>query len=143
MAITFTFYHDAALTSEVTSGNPIAITALHPGGSATDVQLWLGSTATGTQAQANSDPGVDDIEISIADSDGGGAGNASTACKLATSQGGLATAVAGDPLAVGPTLASGVVNAMPFWLRVSNAQTVVGTYTDLSLATNTLVESPV
>jgi hypothetical protein len=143
MAITFKFYHDAALTSEVTSGNPIAITALHPGGSATDVQLWLGSTATDTQAQANSDPGVDDIEISIADSDGGGAGNATTACKLATSQGGLSTAVAGDPLPIGPTLASGVAKAMPFWLRVTNAQTVVGTYTDLSLATNTLVESPV
>lgn len=143
MTTTFKFYHDSALTSEVTAANPVEITALYPGGSATDVQLWIGSTATDTQVQATSDPGVADIEISIADSDGGGSGNADTACKLATSQGGLAAAVAGDPLAIGPTLTSGVGNATTFWLRVTNAQATVGVYTDLSLETNGLTETPV
>lgn len=143
MATTFAFFHDAALTTEVTAADPIDVTALSPGGAATDVQLWFGSTTADVQVQANSDPGVDDIEISIADSDGVGAGNATTACKLATSQVGLGAAVAGDPLTIGPTLTGGVANAMPFWLRVTNAQTVVGVYTDLSLATNTLIETPV
>lgn len=143
MATTFKFYHDSALSSEVTAANPVEITALHPGGAATDVQLWIGSTETDTQAQATSDPGVDDIEISIADSDGGGAGNATTACKLATGQAGLAAAVAGAALAIGPTLTSGVANAVTFWLRITNAQATVGVYTDLSLETNDLTETPV
>lgn len=142
MTTSFKFYHDAALTSEVTAANPVEITALHPGGAATDVQLWIGSTETDVQVQATSDPGVDDIEISIADSDGSGAGNADTACKLATSQAALAAAVAGDPLAIGPTLTSGTGNAVTFWLRVTNAQATVGVYTDLSLETNGLTEVP-
>lgn len=142
MATSFKFYHDSALTTEVDASNPIEIAAVHPGGTYTDVQLWLGSVDADVQVQADSDPGVDDIEIAIVDADGGGTGNADTACKLATSQVGLAAAVAGDPLAIGPTLASGVANAYPFWLRVSNAATVVGVYTDLSLETNDLIESP-
>ena len=142
MATSFKFFHDAALTSEVTSANPIQISHVYPGGAASDVQLWLGCTDAALQTEADSDPGVDDIEISISDADGGGTGNASTAVKLATSQGGLAGATAGAALAIGPRISGGVAGAFAFWLRFTNAATAAGAYTDIGLLTNTLRDSP-
>lgn len=44
--------------------------------------------------------------------------------KIATSEAGLATAVAGDPLNLGPELLSGVPNAVEFWIQWTNAVTV-------------------
>lgn len=142
MAISFKFYYDAALTSEVNAANPIEISAIYPGGPYTDVQLWLGSATATNEVQAESDPGVDNISISIVDSDGALLGNETTAVKLATSQGGLSGASAGAALAVGATLYGGIAGAFPFWMRFDNAQALVGTYTDISLTTNSMLESP-
>ena len=54
MAITLKAYLDAGLTTEATTAD-LAATA---SGSA-DLQLWLGSTASGMQFQAKNDPGVE------------------------------------------------------------------------------------
>ena len=137
MAISLKFYSDAALTTEVNMASPVAMAALASGSD--DVQLWLGSTASGMQFQATSDPGVDDLVIDIVDT-GAGTGQADTAAKLATTQGGLATATAGASLSVGPNLSSGVANAFAFWLRMTDGTATAGTYTDIKLLVDGVTE---
>lgn len=139
MAISLKFYLDAALTQPVAAGTPIAAAAVASG--TDDIQLWLGSTASGTQFQVTADPGVDEILIDIVDTVGG-SGLADTAAKLATTQGGLAGAVAGASLSAGTTITSGVANAFAFWLRLT-APATAGSYTDLKLQAAGLTESPV
>lgn len=143
MAITFKFFHDSALTQEITSGNPIAATqdttnTLGP----VDKQIWFGSTASGTKARATSSPGVDQISVSIADA-ASGSGEPTTAVKLATAQSGLTGATAGAELNIGTQVLSGSANAFTLWCRIDDATLVAGSYTDLSLTTNNLDEDPV
>ena len=143
MAISFKLYHDAALTQEITSGNPLTATQdaanLLP---AVDKTIYFGSTVTGNKAQAVSSPGVDPITISIADADAG-TGAPATEFKLALSAGGLATATPGAALSLSATINSGVANAVPIYTRRDSVLTVAGSYTDLSLQTNSLTEAPV
>jgi hypothetical protein len=141
MAISFKFFHDANLTSEITSGNPITCTQNELGSlDPTQKQVWFGSTATGTQAQVDADPGVDSIVIDVVDANAG-TGQPDTAVKLATSQGGLASATAGASLDTGATaVQSGTANAYTFWIEIDPSVLTAGTYTDLSLATQTLRE---
>lgn len=143
MAISFKFYHDSALTQEVTSGNPIAavqdtLNTLPP----VDKQIWLGSIASGMKVRADSNPGVDPIMVSIADS-ASGSGEPASAVKLATSQGGLDGATPGASLSLGAQITSGSANAVSFWARMDDATATAGSYTDLSLQTNNLREEPV
>lgn len=143
MAISFKFYHDAALTQEITALNPLAATqdtagVLGP----VDTVVYFGSTLAGNKAQVNANPGVDAITISIADSDAL-TGAPASEFKLALTSGGLATAVAGAALALSATINSGVVNAVPIYTRRDSALTVAGSYTDISLTTQALLETPV
>lgn len=140
MALSFNFYFDAALTQPVTAETPIS--AAFTGAASTDLQLWFGSTASSTQVQDLTTPGTTPISISPSDS-AAGSGQPDTALKLSTSQAGLDTATAGATLEIGTTVLSGVANAFPFWLRISNALTAVAVYTDLSLITSEIIESPV
>lgn len=143
MAITFKFFHDAALTQEINSGNPLTATQDASGGiGAVDKTIYLGSTASGTKAQAESDPGVDPIVISISDSAPAGGAPASE-IKLALSAGGLGSAVGGASLTLSRTILSGVSNAVPIYTRRASAITVSGSYSDLTPMTNSLTESPV
>lgn len=143
MAVSLKFHSDAALTQEVNAGNPIyalqdAANSLSP----VQKQIWLGSPATGTVFKATSNPGVADIVISVTDSNGA-TGQTAGAVKLATTQAGLSSAVAGASLTVGTTLNSGVSNALSFWVQLDDVAAVVGSYTDLGLTTNALNEDPV
>ena len=142
MAITLKFYHDSALTSEITALNPLTATADTAGGlPAVDKTIYLGSTATDMQFQASSDPGVDPITVDIVDANAG-TGSPDTQFKLALSSGGLASAVAGASLELSHTILSGVANAVPIYTRRTNTLTTAGSYTDLTLETNTVIESP-
>lgn len=143
MAVSLKFYSDAALTQEVNAASPI-YALQDTANSLTPVQkqLWLGSTATGTVFKATSNPGVADIVISVTDSNGV-TGQTTAAVKLATTQAGLAAAVAGASLTVGPTRNSGVSNAFTFWTQLDDVAAAVGSYTDLGLTTNALNEDPV
>ena len=142
MPISFKFYHDSSLTQEITSGNPITATqdtvnSLDP----VDKQIWYGSTSSSRKARANSNPGVDQIAVSIADS-AGGSGEPTTAIKLASTQGGLATATAGASLNIGTQVNSGTANAVTFWARIDDQTATLGSYTDLSLTHNDIAEEP-
>jgi hypothetical protein len=132
--ITFGFFHDAGLTTPVNSSNKIA----GPG----DVQLWFGSTGADLKARAQSNPGVDPIKIMVSDSNSGG-GQPNTAVRLATSQSGLASATPGADLEIGAQVLSGVANAVPFWVRLTDLVGVTGSYADLSLIHTDIDEDPV
>lgn len=143
MAVSFKFYHDSALTSEITALAPLTATQDTAGIlGAVDKTIYLGSTLTGNKAQANSSPGVDAIVISIADSDAL-TGAPASEFKLALSSGGLDTATAGASLTLSTSITSGVANAVPIYTRRDSALAVAGSYTDVSLTTQTLLETPV
>ena len=143
MAITFGFYLDAALTSLVSSGNPITAiqdttNTLGP----VDTQLWFGSTTASKKARATSSPGVDQITVSIADANAG-TGEPTTAVKLATAQSGLTGATAGAAPHIAPPLLSGTAHAVSSWCRIDDTTLTAGSYTDLSLTHNDVNEDPV
>lgn len=143
MATSFKFYHDSALTSEITSGNPL--TATQDTANAlpdVDKTVYFGSTVTGNKAQSNVNPGVNQIVLSVIDANNT-TGSPSTEFKLALSSAALASAVAGAALNLGLTVTSGVANAVPIYTRRNSVLGVAGTYNDLSLETNVLIETPV
>jgi hypothetical protein len=143
MTISFRFYHDAALTSEITSGNPLTATQETSGGlGPVDKTIYFGSTLAGNKAQATSAPGTDPIIVDIVDADAG-TGAPATEFKLALSAGGLASAVAGASLSLSHTINSGVANAVPIYTRRTSALAVAGVYTDITLQTNSINENPV
>lgn len=142
MTTAFGFFHDASLTQPVGAGSPISATqdtlnSLAP----VDKQIWFGSTNSAIKTQANSNPGTDSITVAPADA-AAGSGQPTTAVKLALSQAGLASATAGASLALGTAVSGGVANAIAFWVRLDDQTAVLGAYTDLSLTTNILLDSP-
>jgi hypothetical protein len=141
MTITFKFYHDSALTEEITSGNPLTATQDTAGGLGyVDKTIYLGSTTEGNVLQVSSDPGVDPVVVSIVDADAG-TGAPATEFKLALTSGALGSAVAGDPLSLSATLPSGVSNAIPIYTRRASALTTPGTYSDITLTIVNPIES--
>lgn len=143
MAISFAFYHDAALTQEITALNPLTATQDAAGVlGAVDKTIYFGSTLTGNKVQDSTNPGVTAIAVSIADADAL-TGAPATEFKLALTSGGLDTAVAGAALTLSTSITSGVANAVPIYTRRDSALTVAGSYTDVSLATQSLIETPV
>ena len=194
---TFAFYADASLTTPLTT-----LTTQHLTDASTDpidAQVWLGSTASGKQLRAASNPGTDQIVLTITQKiaawaasaaiasgavrrptstnnrvyQAGGAGTTGASqptwpttigatvtdngitwtclayedtpneIKLATTQAGLAGATAGAGLNLGTTLLSGVGNATPVWVRVTNPDANIQDQTHLRLQTNDLREDAV
>ena len=143
MPTSFKFYHDSALTSEITTANPLTATQdtanVQPD---VDKTIYFGSTLTGNKVQSNVNPGVDQIVLSIVDANNT-TGSPASEFKLALSSAALASAVAGASLNLGLTVNSGTANAVPIFTRRNSVLAVAGTYTDITLQTNVLIESPV
>ena len=137
MTATFGLYTNAALTIPFT---PPLVANQNADGSTgpQDFVLYLGSTATGRTLHAQSNPGVDQITLTVVDA-APSTGEPATVVKLATTQGGLGSG--GQTLNLGTAVSSGVGNALPIWVRITDSLHVVGSYTDLSLYTNNLQES--
>ncbi len=143
MATSLLFYHDGALSQEVTALNPFTTLQKADGSlPPIDRQFWLGSVAVGTKFRTLVNPGVDHITLTPVDLDGG-AGNPNTSIKLAWSQLGLDAAIGGAALDVGVEILSGVGNAVMFWARQVDTTQVVGDYTDIVVDTPDLEEVPV
>lgn len=137
MPTSLKFYADAGLTTEITS---LGLVAADDGSTGNiDKVIYLGSTVAGKQFLAASNPTVDHISFSIADGNGA-TGLEVTDIKLALSSGGLPPAVAGGALDLGPQLLSGAGNSVAVHLRFNPGAMAAGTYTDLSLATSTVIE---
>jgi len=147
MALSFKLHTDAALTIEQV-GNLVATQNADGSTPAIEFQLWLGSLGSAggdtvdRKIQADSDPGVDAIVLSVEDHDPGN-GHETTEIKLALTQGGLAGAVAGDPLTLPVTINSGSVNGVEFWIQVDDATGAVGTVTELSVTTVAVRETDI
>jgi hypothetical protein len=143
MATSLLFYHDAALTQEVSSLNPFNTLQKTDGSlPPVDRQFWLGSNAVNTKFRTLVNPGVNHITLTPVDTNAG-VGNPATTMKLAFSQLGLDVAVGGDPLDVGVEILSGVGNAVMLWARQVDTTHVVGDYTDIVVDTPDLEEVPV
>lgn len=131
---TWKFFADAGMTVQLAS---LAQQLPDTGGSSEAV-VYFGAPASGKTLQAASDPGTDPITITPADS-AGESGLAASSVRLALSYAGLAAATPGAGVAVGSTLASGA--AVAVFVRVTLGATAVGSYADLSLVTNPVIEA--
>ncbi len=93
-------------------------------------------TSAGVEPTWTNAPNVDDTIV-----DGGvtwtnrGPFHEATEVKLATSSGNLGAAVPGQSLGLGVEILGGSVNAQEVWVRVNDATEVIGTSTELSVAT--------
>lgn len=140
MTVSLQFYSDSGLTTPLST---LSVSQASDGSAAAvDSVIYLGSTASGMQFRADSYAGVDPIVLSISDS-ASGSGVEATHVKLATSSGGLSTAVAGQPLSLGTQILSGTANAVEIHVRVDTPALAVAVYTDVSLALNTVREEAV
>ncbi|PHS70540.1 MAG: hypothetical protein COB22_07900 [Cycloclasticus sp.] len=107
-----------------------------------DAVLYIGDPNSGGQLQAASNPGVDQIVATLGDSNVNPGNTPETVdVKLATSNGGLTAAVAGDPLNLGVTIAGGVGNKVELHMRVVLPTAPVAVYNELSINTNTVRET--
>lgn len=138
---TFTFFHDAALTNPIEAGD--TLTGSHVSGAAdfTDKTIYFGSPATGTKAEVTANPGVTAIEVSIADADGG-SGTPATEFRLSLSAI-TGAETPGAALTLSTSVQSGVANAVPIHTRRTGSVSVAGNYSDISITTQNLRESPV
>lgn len=131
-------YKDAGLTEQFDSAtDTLGAQALN--GSSGDGVFYVGTPTTGNVIQAASDPGVDPIEVTPADA-AGGSGVEASHIKLALSSAGLASAVGGAALSLGPTINGGAANAVAVHYRWTNS-VGTGTYTEISLEITARVES--
>lgn len=133
----FGFFLNAALTTPVTS---LVVEQDVSGGTPpVSFQIYLGSTSPGATLRTLVNPGVDQINVYTNDSTPG-TGALPSQTKLAATQAGLVSAVAGASLNLGTVITGGVANAVSFWYQVSDTTGVQGVKTDLSLKTNVLGE---
>lgn len=139
MALSFALYTDANLTTPLSS-NLVCSQNADGSSDPVDKVVYLGSTVANRKLEANSNPGVDQIVVSVVDS-APGTGHPATEVKLATTFGGLASAVGGAPLNIGATILSGVENAVPIYIRVDDTTGVVSTSTELSVAISNVRET--
>lgn len=134
MALSFGFFSDPALTTRIAElalfFDVTAPSVAH------DRTVYFGSPVAGRVAVDAAAPWVDDIHVGVAS---GGAGVPASAVKLALSSAGLATAVGGSALAIGPEVESGVAGAVPVFVRIQ-VSAAVGEYVNLGLATQTIAE---
>jgi hypothetical protein len=131
----FGFFQDSGLTQPIVGNYQI-------GEGTNDYRFYLGCTDASKKLQDAASPGVTALEIDIADANPG-SGPETSWVKLALTQGGLSTAVAGASLSVGTTILGGAASAVPFWVRIGNTLSGVTSSIDLSLAITGVKEFPV
>ncbi len=102
-----------------------------------DFSLVLGDDANdGSTMQTKINGGVDQIVFSTTDSNVAVNTPESSDVKLSLTQAGLATAIAGAPLNMGITVASGTGGAVQFWIRIAAPAMPSGEYLELSIVDN-------
>ena len=105
--------------------------------------VYVGNLEASKQIQADSDPGVDQIVATLTDiSVDPGNSPEITDFKLATSALGLDSAVAGDPLNLGLTIASGAGNKVAIHIRAATPTAPGGVvYDEISIVLNPVRET--
>jgi hypothetical protein len=138
MALTFGFYADPGLTTPVRATLAAAQSKSAP--TPVDLCIWFGSPAVGKLCQSQASPGVQQIAVSVVNATPGSNSPASD-IRLAKTRAGLDTAMPGAMLNLAASVQSGVAHAIPVFIRVINSLTTTGRRSNLSLATQTLVET--
>lgn len=140
MAVSIRFYSDSGLTVPL---NTLQVVQSEDGTAApADAVVYFGSAVASKKFQAESNPGVASILLSVEDA-ATGSGVAASHVKLALSAAGLDSAVAGAPLDLGVQRLSGSGNALAVYVRVDTPALSTGAYTDITLRTNSLLETGV
>jgi hypothetical protein len=121
----FGFYSDSNLTQPISGNFQIS-------SGTSDYLFYIGNVSESIKLQDATYPGVSIVYLSINDATVG-SGPEATWIKLALTQAGLTSAVAGQSLALGSTILGGVQNALPIWVRISNSLSGATSSTDLSL----------
>lgn len=134
MTITWKFYADAGMTTELAT-LPLQVPDV---GGVAETVVYFGSTVAGKTLQAASNPGTDAITIAPQDVDGATGLEASN-LKLSLTYAGLAGATPGASVSVGTSRTSGT--ALAIYVRLTTGAETIGSYTDLSLKTNALLEA--
>jgi hypothetical protein len=119
----FAFYHDAALTTQVTAGNPLSFVQVAAG--TKDASCYLGEPAAGFILEDETNPGVDPVEVSISDAAVGSLIEAAD-ITLALDPGDLGTNTPGAALAVGVQVLSQAAGAVQIHVRVDNSALAAG-----------------
>jgi hypothetical protein len=99
--------------------------------------FYLGSNDTGFTFYEQSAPTVGQITLSLEDASPG-SGQPASAIKLATTQGGLASATGGAALEIGTSLDAGPENAVAIWVQFDDTTAVLATDTAITLVCNDL-----
>lgn len=140
MARTFNLYNDSALTS-LFGGTLTHEFDAGGGDSDSDFVLYIGSTAADKTMQTKVDSGVTSISIAVTDLTAS-LGPEVSDVKMALTNGGLAGATAGAPLALGATILSNlqgestVSNQVAIHIRIAATAMASGNYTHLMLDDN-------
>lgn len=143
MATSLAAYSDSALTTIIDGAAPLTFTPTVLNATpAPQQQIWIGSPTVGKEHRRKTLPGTNQLVLSVVDSNGA-TDEEVTDVKLALTEGGLATAVAGDPLDLGTSILSGVANAVSVWVEIGDSSGAVGTYTDISLKVLDVEDVPV
>lgn len=147
MATTFGFFSDAGLTTPLGAG----ITATQKADvSVVDpvvTQVWFGSLGSAgadtedVKLERASDPGVDQISFHVIAV--GNAVHTTSEVKLSEAlPGDWGVITPGGSISVGPDITSGTANAISIYVYVDDETNAVSLLTELSIATDTLLESP-
>lgn len=138
MAFTFGWFVDAGLTTEKT--DPLTVTQQSDGSTGpVDNVLYFGSNSDTTKVQADSNPGIDNVEVQVGDT-APGSGHETTEVRLATTLAGLDVATPGGSLILGTEVLGGVSNAVEVYIRYEDGTGQVGTTIELFIETNELLE---
>jgi hypothetical protein len=136
MATTFKLFKDSGLTQEFIPGTDFIGPVTNP---PETFSIWLGSNTAANKAEADSDPGNDQITVSITDSDPGNNLEDSDV-QLGTDAASAAVATGGASLDLGTVINGGVGNAQEIAVRVSYSGGLTSDQT-VGIALNTLRES--
>lgn len=138
MAFTFGLYSDPALTTPLPL--PLVFVQSDVSPAPAVKKIWFGSPVAGANCRVASAPGVAHITVTPVDA-AGGSGSPATDVKLALSEAGLVTAIAGAALSLPAIVGGGAANAIEIHISVTDSTHAVGTNLDLSLTTNGLVQT--
>ena len=138
MALTFGFYSDPGLTTPAPA--LLAVPQSKSSPVPADLCLWFGSPAVGRLCQSQASPGVQQIAVSVVNATPG-SNSPATDVRLSKTLAGLGSATPGASLNLAASVQSGVAHAIPVYVRITNSLTTTGRRSNLSLATQTLVET--
>lgn len=140
MTISLKWYTDAALQTPV-PGNLLNVLHSLATSEPSIHTVYLGSAESGRVFRSASDPGNEPITVLVEDATPGEF-HVPDDVKLALSEEDLDTAVAGEPLVLGPELLSGAENAIEVWMAITRGDVnQVSTRQDLTVRTNEVQET--